>query len=507
MLHDNVRGKVTKDSVKDLAESIKEKGVLQAILVRPNGNNKFDLVAGFRRTIAAGVAGLETIPAMIQDIEDSDRLEIQMIENLQREDLDPIAEAKALDSLLDEMELKDATVALGKTPLYIRQRTSLLSLNSDIQNLIKEGKLSAAHGVVIARLKSEKLQKKLAHDIKIERMTVAQAESQISYNYTNSLESCNFDLTECKNCQFNGSKISDLFDKNNRLKDKCLNQDCFNKKNNEYVKSVIEGIKKLGKKIIDPSKLYELRDYVRLDKYAIEEITQDAYQLNCVPCENLAYAIDDFGNQQLLCLNNKCFRRLKGKIKRIKNKELVGEKKEPSVTFEDRQQANRIDETKRRFYLKRLSKALSSQQFHSLLVHMLFQQESGGTESISKYLQLKKSKPNYYLKDEEVILKTLNDFTDGKLKKLTWDIVVDRLNNYSTKLIEVFANAQGFDIGKQFEIDKLYLERMTKNSLVKLAKEIKLNLEDDFGKEKKSIMISLIMKANIKRQIPNELKK
>lgn len=140
------RTEFNKETLEALAESIKEKGVLQPLLLRKK-ENKYEIIAGERRWRAAKLVGLNTVPAIIKDLTDSETLEIALIENLLRENLSAIEEAEGLNRLMDEYEYTQEAIAkvIGKSRSHIANTLRLLSLPSEIKQMIKENKLSAGH--------------------------------------------------------------------------------------------------------------------------------------------------------------------------------------------------------------------------------------------------------------------------------------------------------------------------------------------------------------------------
>ena len=136
------------DGLEQLAQSIREQGVLQPILVRPSGRDDgFDIVAGERRWRAAQLAQLHEVPIIVRDIGDQDALEIALIENIQRQDLNPIEEGLAYRRLLGEFEYSQEDLAshIGKSRSHIANTVRLLELPAEVQQLIVEGKLTQGH--------------------------------------------------------------------------------------------------------------------------------------------------------------------------------------------------------------------------------------------------------------------------------------------------------------------------------------------------------------------------
>src|SRR5690606_5963506 len=119
----------------------------QPILLKPNSNGRYTIIAGERRWRAARLAGLDRIPAIIRDIDDSEMLILALVENLQREDLDPIEEAEGIKRLMEECNLTQEQVAqkLGKSRPAIANALRLLSLSDKIQSYLKENKITTGH--------------------------------------------------------------------------------------------------------------------------------------------------------------------------------------------------------------------------------------------------------------------------------------------------------------------------------------------------------------------------
>ena len=140
------RRNFNQEALNSLAESIKEHGIVQPIIIR-KADEGYQIVAGERRWRAARLAGVKTIPAVIKDYSDGQILEIALIENLQREDLNPIEEANAYKALMDEHNLSQDDIAkrLGKSRPAIGNSLRLLNLHDEIKEFLVEGKITAGH--------------------------------------------------------------------------------------------------------------------------------------------------------------------------------------------------------------------------------------------------------------------------------------------------------------------------------------------------------------------------
>jgi len=143
----------TKEEMEELTSSVRAHGVLQPILVRrdPKDANRYELIAGERRWRAAQAARLHEIPAVVRDLTDTESLELALIENLQREDLTPIEEARAFRRLMDDFghTQEKLAQALGKSRSLVANLVRLLDLPDDVQQLIERGQLSAGHGKLL----------------------------------------------------------------------------------------------------------------------------------------------------------------------------------------------------------------------------------------------------------------------------------------------------------------------------------------------------------------------
>ena len=164
--------------IQELADSIKKHGVLSPILVREIGLDKFEVIAGERRVRASKIAGLKTIPSLVNQKEDQEALEAALIENLQREDLNPVEEARGYDRLKREFELTQDEIAqaTGKARSTIANSMRILSLSPKILDMISQGALEKGHAKILSGLDTTKAEQ-LAEAISQKKLTVRQAEA------------------------------------------------------------------------------------------------------------------------------------------------------------------------------------------------------------------------------------------------------------------------------------------------------------------------------------------
>ena len=174
---DQPRKTFNEEKLKDLANSIKENGVIQPLIIR-KAQNGYELVAGERRWRAARIAEIKKVPCIIRDFDEKQNMIVAIIENMPRENLDPIEEALGLNEMIKRFEFTQEQVsnALGKSRAYIANSLRLLKLPEKIQNMIIEGRISAAHGRTIITIKDEKKQIEVCDKIIRNGLSVRAAE-------------------------------------------------------------------------------------------------------------------------------------------------------------------------------------------------------------------------------------------------------------------------------------------------------------------------------------------
>jgi ParB family chromosome partitioning protein len=168
------------EALEELADSIKAQGVMQPIVVRLVGDEQYEIIAGERRWRATQLAGLDKIPAVVRDVPDEAAIAMALIENIQREDLNPIEEAMALKRLQDEFELthQEVAQAVGKSRTTVTNLLRLIALDDDVKKLLEHGDLEMGHARAILSLAAEQ-QREVARQIVGKGLTVRQAEALV----------------------------------------------------------------------------------------------------------------------------------------------------------------------------------------------------------------------------------------------------------------------------------------------------------------------------------------
>ncbi len=169
-----------KESLEDLANSIKAQGVVQPIVVRPIENGHYEIIAGERRWRAAQLAGLQEIPAVVRDVPDQAAIAMALIENIQRENLNPLEEAQALERLIKEFQLthQEAADAVGRSRAAVSNLLRLLELNDDVKRLVEAGELEMGHARALLALSGAQ-QSEAARKVAAKGLSVRETEQYV----------------------------------------------------------------------------------------------------------------------------------------------------------------------------------------------------------------------------------------------------------------------------------------------------------------------------------------
>ena len=176
---DQPRRVFAEESLAQLAQSIRDQGVLMPLIVTPQPGGRYRIVAGERRWRASRLAGIDTVPCIVRDMDVVQQMEVALIENLQREDLNPIEEAAGVRALMNQCGYTQQTVAdrLGKSRPAVANMLRLLTLPEDVQQQVSDGLLSAGHARVLAGIEDEGLVRELARQTVEKGYSVRQLEA------------------------------------------------------------------------------------------------------------------------------------------------------------------------------------------------------------------------------------------------------------------------------------------------------------------------------------------
>lgn len=179
------RTRMDPESIAELADSIKAQGVIQPVLVRPVENGQFEIIAGERRWRAAQLAGLAQIPVVVRAVPDKSALAMALIENIQREDLNPLEEATGIQRLINEFDMTHevAAEAVGRSRSAVTNLLRLLNLSKAVQELLMQGRLEMGHARALLAVSGPR-QAELAHQIISRNLSVREAEQLVGQRET-----------------------------------------------------------------------------------------------------------------------------------------------------------------------------------------------------------------------------------------------------------------------------------------------------------------------------------
>jgi ParB family chromosome partitioning protein len=168
------------ETLEELADSIRAQGVVQPIVVRPIKGGRYEIIAGERRWRAAQIASLHEIPAIVKDVPDSAAVAMALIENIQRENLNPLEEARALERLIDEFEMthQQASEAVGRSRAAVSNLLRLLELTPTVAGLVEEGRLEMGHARALLALKDAR-QDEAAREVAAKGLSVRETEKLV----------------------------------------------------------------------------------------------------------------------------------------------------------------------------------------------------------------------------------------------------------------------------------------------------------------------------------------
>lgn len=174
------RRRFEEEALRGLADSVGERGVLQPVLVRPVPGGTYELIAGERRWRAAQLAGLQTLPALVRARDDGEALEVALVENMAREDLNPVEEARACAALVEELGLtrEDVGRRVGRSRVAVSNLIRLLDLPDDVLDLVEKGELSEGHGRALLLTDDHEARRRLAREAVAEGWSVRVLEAK-----------------------------------------------------------------------------------------------------------------------------------------------------------------------------------------------------------------------------------------------------------------------------------------------------------------------------------------
>lgn len=322
----NFRQHFDEEGLAELADSIREHGVVQPILVTPSEDGGYTIVAGERRWRASQMVGLETVPAIVRELSPMQAAEINLIENLQRQDISAIEEALGFQAIIEQCRYTQEELGkrLGKSQSYVANRLRLLKLPAEVQGHISRGILSPGHAMHLLKLEaSPEYMIRVAHHAIEKKIPVAQMGEAVERFVLDNAHPLTqdhwrdrprFDVDSCDECllwvrvksSYNGKKLPF-----------CLNDECWEAKQSAVKESLIEVVQKLQDQGQPAVHYGELSNGVREERLGSARFDTD----DCRNCESRRVVVYESYMKELqsyeACLNGECFKRKQEEFDRV----------------------------------------------------------------------------------------------------------------------------------------------------------------------------------------------
>jgi ParB/RepB/Spo0J family partition protein len=508
----------TRKGIEELTASVKEKGVLQPIIVRPvKGNGHYEIVAGQRRFLAATNAGLDTIPAIVQELPDDEALEVAIVENDQREDANPLDEAKAFKTLMENDEAETIAARIGRTVGYVLGRVRLLGLCKEAKHALSGGKISLGHAQVLLRLRGKDEQRALLSEILSGEggngITVAAAKAMVRENSL-SLADAPFDTEGCASCSFRSGNQAELFPE---LKDtdECSDRACFYKKTLAYYRAKTKEKEDAGFRVIkDIEEVKELGgfsgDKMKLIVPSAKEASPYSYPASYYPpkyrskCENCTdhhafYVYEEkvYSGTRIeageICLNPKCLAEMlkeKEKTKEQVAKEKAKTAKGEPVAEAPVREVNPItlklhaEAARDRFMVTHLTPRVESSEVLTkrfIIYHMLdrFTYFSGNAKQVKDEIVREICPPEYF-KEKKFsgwhLYLLVMAVPEEELSALLTKVVMATIPFTDPKALLHMTPEAGIDMTRDFVMDETFINSKTKAELLRMVKDLGLSV-------------------------------
>ena len=517
----NYRKTFDEKALADLTASVKAKGVLQPILVRPlaKKKGKFEIVAGHRRFRAANGAALKEMPCIVRELSDEDALEVQVIENTQREDPNPMEEAWGFDRLVKIGKHTPETLAekLDRSVDYVIKRLKLLALPDAAQKKLISGEISQGHALLICRLKDPADQKEVLKDILESDISVREAKDRVRRHFSIQLKDAVFDKKKCETCTFRSRNQVAMFE-DLKNTDECTDRDCFYTKTKTHYIAILKEKEEDGFKVLKNAKeILKLTCSGSKTSLKIAAFKKDAsydkpYPANykstdgCIMCrENhtfyLLETVENWSKRKKLefgeiCLKKSCLDKM--------NKQGKPEKQQKSANQikYNRQIAARACVSR---WIKRIAPAVieADERFQKKLLLFNYIDTMGQEELGSFLLDFLPSfeKKNSYLYGGELYA-YISQIPAGRLDEALEKARKFFIMKTSEKVIRALVlHDAGVDPSAEFEIDEEYLRKLDAEALADMAKSLNV----DAGKVKATALFTLILGAAGKGFIPPDI--
>jgi len=525
----------------ELNASVKERGVLTPLWVRvvPGG---YHIIAGERRHKAAKAAGLETVPAIIKEATDAQALELSVIENDQREDVNPMEQAMGYKRLLDEGKHTPETLAakLSRKVPYVQGLLRLLAIPKEAQQALLDGKIQYGHALLLTRLKNNGDQKAFFKSIMAgedwgsnEPMTVKQAQNALD-EFTLRLKSAAFDVQLCATCAFRSRAQAGLFPEEAKADDKCMDASCFFLKTREHYRKLAVIWKEKGIKVLETAAEVQT---AKRSPNARELETEPGrwdhpkkYKSMCVPCPMrtlYCYEEKQHGERSSfhigeICLNKKCYNKMQG---HPEERSSSGSSRPASKSRAAEVHALGMRDRFLRTRMPAKVEANEILQRRLVLFHLLcrFDRFSTALKPEIKKDQdqtlaeiLREHCPAWKhesLLDEQKLFAAVSMIPAVSLAAVTRKAILASVAFTEEEVLLQGMGEAGLSFEKDFQVDEAFLVTKTKGELAQLVRDFKIQsagspiIKADIVNMKKPEIVKLVLAQKLTGKVPSEVAK
>lgn len=514
----NYRKHYDKQKMKEMVASIKEHGVIQPVIVRKKGK-QFELVVGYRRYIGSNDAGQKIIPALVRDLTDIQVAEIQAIENIQREDPNPMDEAVGFKDLLDlgKYTIDSLAKRFGKGKSYVYQRLKLNDMPKDCQRALQDGKIDLGHATQLCRLSDKKDMSDLLRDILDQDMSPSQLKGHIQSEYGVRLAPAVFDQASCHKCPNNSVTQASLFPGVEADDAKCMDEKCFRRKSMEMLEAMAGKFNAQGYEIIRDPK--EVEAVIRKGSIISP---QTPIKAKCKTCKTRVFFFAELHNMVHMnhgwhCTVKKCYDEIYlGIVPRKKEQTSAGASNAKDIRAKQEKESDLWDMDTRfleRWATERVRpNALQAGNVPDNMTlrlqlgcyHLLNHLNYDNSQALLLPYVAAGTEIDKIGMDDEKLWDALKTVKHSDLPELMALCIATVPTRIEPELLRKMLAEHGMDYHKEFSVDKEWLETLDENALGGLCQELNIMVTSD-GPLDKPALIAGILAQDIKGKIPQAL--
>ncbi len=433
----------------------------------------------------------------------------QLISGIFGKNLNLVEQGESFKKYMEENKqtIEQMAEKINKRPEYLQHRIDITELTEEAKIALVEKRISLGHALLFKNLNSGE-QKKAINNIKESKLSVADfADAHNMRSKTMELKDVVFDKKDCKDCRFNGGEQALLTEIGDHLTGLCLDSTCFMKKNNAWIQSETDKLKKEGINVLPIKKIGQMKNAEQI--YSHDDRYQKIAKKLRKESENFAVVFDTNRmppKKEIYCINPKALEEEKPEPTKTSEKEL-------NMTRKERLR-NRVEDHKRDWLINKTKEMIGKESKPSKALILFTLIEAAYYQNVFARSRMQKILKEINIKIPEwgrpaTKMKKLLELNPGKIDELIHRIATETLNQiYTGENLEPIANATGVDLKKQFQITKELLDLYTKGQVIELITEFKIGQDTDWKKlNKKPDYIDFVLKNTKPGMVPEIVQK